>query len=183
MCVRAVSEHPGMAFKRRWSLELRDATIAAALDRNWTAREAWAAAVDGRLQLGGENIPPADGLPIGTVRDWVRVARAERGQLEAAAAGPEAVLSRHVAETVALLDTSRVKVRRAIGRGRAGAKDVAELARAGVEVARLVRAVHGNGSSSSAEDGSSAAPAAADGPVQTGGAGSFVDALAAAADE
>lgn len=165
-----------MAFKRRWPIELRDACIGAALDRGWTATAVHAAAVDGRLQHAGQLLAPAD-VPIGTVRDWVRVARAERGQLEAAAAGPDAVLSRHVAETVALLDRSRAKTRRALERGKAGAPEIAALARAGVEVARLVRAVHGPGSSSTGDESARKPPAPDEPPVQTGG---FVDALAAA---
>jgi hypothetical protein len=168
-----------MAFKSRWSAELRAACLEVVLERGWTATAAHAAAVAGRLQYRGENVPAAPELPVGTVRDWARLERSERSQVAAAAAGPDVVLSRHLAELSGMLDRERAKTRRALARGKATPEAIGRLARAGLEVAKLARALQSPGSSprlNGAEDGASSTSSAA--PAEPG----FIDGLAATAD-
>lgn len=162
-----------MTFTRRWSKELQAAILDRILESGWSAPQALEAARAGALQWKGKTLPPAD-PPLSTVRDWARVARRDREEAAAAAAGPEAFLTRHLGELVGLLDTDRAKIRQKMRGGKAGSAEIAAAAKAGVEVARLAKAVR--------------EPNPSKAPVQTGAAAAqsdtpFVDALAGEDDD
>lgn len=175
-----------MPFTSRWPDGVKAAAVALVLERGWTAREAWTAALEGKLQHKGQTLAPARGLPLGTVRDWARIARLERAQLAAAAAGPDAFLSRHVGELVGMLDSERAKARRRLAAGKAGPDVIGQLAKAGREVAQLARAIQPRSGSprlNGADDGGDApARGSSAGKSDTPAEGSFIDALAAQPD-
>lgn len=143
-----------MAFTERWTQDQRDAVIAAALDHNLTAPRVTELAAAGGLPGPGAILEPF-AMPLGTVRSVVGDARRERKARELAAMAPNEVLGDIVGTLAAELRRQTELFRRRSARGKAGAREMRELAVAARELAALVRAVQPPASSGKKRAGES----------------------------
>jgi hypothetical protein len=151
---------PRMPFAPQWPEPLRAAMLRAILERGLSAPRALELAAAGQLEPG----LAAGAPPLGTVRDWARLERMRRRAETVATAGPAAVLAGTVARLTAVLDRDIQRLSQSTKP--ADPKRVAEIARAGQEIAKLLRAI-----------GPETPPAAAEPPGAP--AGGFLAGLAA----
>jgi hypothetical protein len=164
-----MTDHAGVPFASTHPAELRAAIVRAILERDMPATRARELAAAGNLEPG----LAAATVPIGTVRDWARDERRRRGASAAAAQGPAAMLQGYAGRLAQLLERETARLERQ-RRGPLDTRRVADLARAGRELAALSRAI-------GAEPGAGAA-AAPDAPASSPGdapAGGFLAELAA----
>ena len=153
-----MTDHAGVPFTSTWPLELRAAVCRAVLDRGMTAVRALELAAAGNLEPALDAAAP----PIGTVRDWVREERRRRGAAAASVDGPAAVLHGYAGRLAALLDREASRLERQRS-GPLDTRKVADLARAGRELAALTRAIGAEhaGAAAAETPASSSTPAAA----------------------
>lgn len=129
-----------MPFRAKFSDEQRDALVRAALDFGLSAAECARRAEHGALP-GTRPDLPAFSITPEYAAQLVREERQRRGQREAAAMAPEAIMRKTLGMlAVRLEDQVRRMERRKIA---ATGAEIAELAKAGREVAALARAVNG----------------------------------------
>lgn len=164
-----------MPFTPRWPTELRDACNYVVIELGETATVAHQRAVAGtlpQLKPGATRPDAQPDLPIGTVRDWAREAKVRRRQVQAAAAGPRELLTGTVARLNALFEREVKRAEVQAARRVIEPDRIERLAKAGLALERLSRAVSGKGGPVPEEGAKTAKPDAAS------AAGSFLDALA-----
>lgn len=157
-----------MTFTERWTQDQRDAVIAAALDHKLTAPRVAEMAAAGTLPGPGAVLEPF-AMPLGTVRSVVGDERRERKAREVAAMAPNEVLGDIVGTLAAELRRQTQLFKSRSARGKAGPREMRELAAAARELVALVRAVQPPASS----------PARKRPGAQRDGAGDFLEQLAA----
>lgn len=129
-----------MAFAKRYSDAQTAAVVAAQLDHGLSGAATSAAAARGELPGIGRDLEPFE-IPAGTCRDKAGDERRRRHAVEAASAGPDAVLRLVTGEAVAMLERHAARLRKR--RRTVTAAEIAELAKAGRAVADLVKASQG----------------------------------------
>lgn len=170
-----------MPWPTKWGSDVKAGVFAAVFEHGCSVARATALARAGelpQLKPGDPRPAAAAELPAGTVADWVRHERARRRMEERARAAPASVLSSTVGRLAAVLERETGRIERASQQNRLDPDRVRDLARAGLELERLARAIGkdgGNGSSAPVQTGKDAARA---GDAGDAAPASFLDALA-----
>lgn len=134
---------PVMPWQTKWSADVKAGVFAAVFDYGVSAVRAHELARSGelpQLKPGDPRPAAAPGLPLGTVRDWLRHERVRRRRVEVARAAPNAVLSDTVARLAALLEREVSRAERQSAQNRLKPELVRDIARAGLELQRLAAA-------------------------------------------
>jgi hypothetical protein len=132
----------GMApFQTRWTREQRQAIVDACTRYEMTTTAACAAAHEGSLPGAGQDLEPFP-IPLATVREYATKARREIRLLEAAKAHPEELFEQEARQLVSAWKRTREAMTRK--RATLTPAQVTELAKAGLEVQKFIRALNQN---------------------------------------
>jgi hypothetical protein len=129
-----------MPFRAKYSDEQRKALISACLDYGLSARRATMLANRGELP-GAPDVPAFGGISPEYAAQLVREERQRRGAEESAASSPETIMRKTLGMLAYRLDEQVRRLERRRNPPTAG--EIADLAKAGREVAALARTVHG----------------------------------------